>query len=132
MTPTPKNPDAERLAREIWLAEMDSLGGRELTVADLCDASIRCIVRALEQPAQEGWLPIESAPTDGTRVLLANEHGCWMAEYRPVFQSGYRPENPWQSVMLNHDHIAWPGRYERQTHWKPLDAPPAAPTKERT
>ena len=74
-----------------------------------------------------GWLPIESAPMDGTYVLLASEHGCWVAKYHPVYQSGYRPENPWSSMMLNHDHIPREVRYAKPTRWKPLQ-PPAALT----
>lgn len=71
-----------------------------------------------------GWRPISEAPRDGTRVLLANEHGCWMAEYHPVYVSGYRPENPWFSVMLNCDHIPRDGRYAKPTHFMPLPPPP--------
>lgn len=70
------------------------------------------------------WLPIESAPKDGARVLLSNGHGAWMAEYRPIYGSGYRPANPWFSVMLNHDHLPEAGRYGQPTHWMPLPEPP--------
>lgn len=66
------------------------------------------------------WQPIETAPKDGTRVLLSNAFGAWMAEYRPVYQSGYRPPDPWFSVMLNHDHLPKAGRYGKPTHWMPL------------
>ncbi len=41
------------------------------------------------------WQPIETAPKNGQRVMLANAHGVWMGEYVPVYLSGYRPDNPW-------------------------------------
>lgn len=81
------------------------------------------MVAAPKQQAVE-WEPIETAPKDGSRIMLANEHGVWMADWRPVYQSGYRPENPWGSAMLNLDHIPLEVRYVRATHWKPLPALP--------
>lgn len=74
------------------------------------------------------WQPIESAPRDGTRIMLGNKHGVWAADWRPVYQSGYRPDNPWASSMLNHDHIARQHRHKHATHWMPLPAPPKATT----
>ena len=71
------------------------------------------------------WQPIDTAPRDGTRVLLSNAHGVWMAEYRPVCTSGYRPDSPWFSVMLNHEHIPRVGRHNKPTHWMPLPEPPS-------
>lgn len=72
----------------------------------------------------DGWQPIESAPRDGTYILVCNSHGSWIAKWKPVFQSGFRPSNPWASMMLNHDHIERPGRFDHPTHWRPLPAPP--------
>ena len=74
------------------------------------------------------WRDMASAPKDGTYILVANRHGAWIAKWKPVFQSGFRPSNPWASMMLNHDHIEKPGRFDHPTHWRPLDAPlPATP-----
>lgn len=70
------------------------------------------------------WQPIETAPKDGTRVLVANSHGAWMAEYSPVYGSGYRRATPWFSVMLNHEHIHGFARSGPPTHWMPLPEPP--------
>lgn len=72
------------------------------------------------------WLPIESAPRDGSYILVANSHGAWVAKWHPVYQSGYRPSNPWASMMLNHDHIEKPGRFDHPTHWRELTPPRAA------
>lgn len=70
------------------------------------------------------WQPIESAPKDGSVILLANPAGCWMARYFAVYGSGYRPDSPWFSVMLNHDHMKRSGRFLQPTHWMPLPEPP--------
>jgi hypothetical protein len=72
------------------------------------------------------WQPIDTAPRDGTRILVANQHGCWMAEYLDRYQSGYRPPCPWSSKMLNHWHMP---RFASctPTHWMPLPFPPAPP-----
>ena len=70
----------------------------------------------------EGWRPIETAPKDGTLIVLGARNGVWLGKYVPVYQSGYRPENPWSSMLLNHDHMA--ERYTRPTHWMPLPAAP--------
>ena len=74
---------------------------------------------------QPGWRDIESAPKDGTRIILGSSDGAWMAEYQPVYQSGYRPDNPWFSVMLNHAHM---GRFPKAkpTHWQPIPPAPKA------
>ncbi len=70
------------------------------------------------------WQPIETAPKDGTRIMVASEHGAWIAEYLPVYESGYRPDSPWNSVMLNHWHIPQHLRHIKPTHWMPLPEPP--------
>lgn len=73
-----------------------------------------------------GWQPISTAPKDGSYILVSNEHGAWIAHWAPVAVSGYRFDQPWRSVMLNHDHIFASLRYLPPTHWVPLPAPPEA------
>lgn len=81
--------------------------------------------RASPPTAQaEGWRPIETAPKDGALIVLGARNGVWLGKYVPVYQSGYRPENPWSSMLLNHDHMA--ERYTRPTHWMPLPPPPTS------
>lgn len=75
------------------------------------------------------WQPIETAPKDGTAILLGCTGGAWIGKWLPVYGSGYRPENPWSSLMLNHDHMG--EKWWRPTHWMPLLAPPkVAPISE--
>jgi len=68
------------------------------------------------------WQSIETAPKDGTLIVLGARNGVWLGKYLPLYGSGYKPENPWSSMLLNHDHMA--ERYTRPTHWMPLPTPP--------
>ena len=70
------------------------------------------------------WQSIDTAPKDGALIVLGARNGVWLGKYLPVYQSGYRPENPWSSMLLNHDHMA--ERYTRPTHWMPLPLPPTS------
>lgn len=72
------------------------------------------------------WQPIESAPKDGTYILVSNPAagGSWVAHWFPVAVSGYKFDQPWRSVMLNHWHIPEKTRYVPPTHWMPLPPPP--------
>lgn len=69
------------------------------------------------------WQPIETAPNDGTYILLGSNEGSWVARYTPVYQSGFVPDNKWQSMMLNHDHMKRHPKL-KPTHWMPLPTPP--------
>lgn len=72
----------------------------------------------------QGWQPIETAPKDGTYVLLCNEHvsGSWVGKFQQFAVSGYRFEDPWRTMMLNHDHMPKATRYRQPTHWQPMPA----------
>lgn len=77
------------------------------------------------------WAPIETAPRDGTCVLVSNGRGVWVAKFKMVFQSGWKPDCPWQSMMLNHDHIPYAKRKGSPTHWMTLPEAPNAQVKGR-
>ena len=76
-----------------------------------------------------GWMPIETAPKDGTAILLGSRGGSWIGKWLPVYVSGYRPENPWSSLMLNHDHMG--EKWCKPTHWMPLPPPPTSSADSR-
>ena len=80
----------------------------------------RQCLHGISEPS--GWMPIETAPKDGTLIVLGARNGVWLGKYLPLYGSGYKPENPWSSMLLNHDHMA--ERYTRPTHWMPLPPPP--------
>ena len=73
------------------------------------------IVRRLNAvPEDHGWRPIETAPRDGTTVVLAewSWDGCWR------FGQSY-----WRKYQGNFgEGFAWIGH--SPTHWMPLPAPP--------
>lgn len=94
-------------------------------------AELEALRAAIALMRGQSWQDIETAPKDGTYVLVANSHGSWIAKWHPVYQSGYRPSNPWASMMLNHDHIQKPGRFDKPTHWQPIPAPPKDPADEQ-
>lgn len=75
------------------------------------------------------WRLIDTAPTDGRYIMLGNKNGSWVGRYNPVYQSGYRPKNPWQSMMLNHDHMRV--RELTPTHWMPMPSAPSLRGSER-
>ncbi len=67
------------------------------------------------------WQPIETAPTDGTRILLRGKDGK-IADGHYGQPDGYA--NPKQFV--------WPYIHANPTHWRPLPEPPesaAAPAQ---
>lgn len=69
------------------------------------------------------WQPIETAPKDGSLVLLSNKNGVWAGKYTPVYSSGFVPKNKWSSYLLNHDHFK-AKKDITPTHWMPLPKPP--------
>jgi len=83
---------------------------------------------ALQAMRFDKWQPIETAPKDGRYLMVGNKDGVWIASYSAQFQSGYKPDNPWISLMLNHRHIEKVNRNYScvPTHWMPLPTPPKA------
>lgn len=57
------------------------------------------------------WQPIETAPRDGTRILV-----FYPVLDGHIFTAGFE-FGTWQSGI-------WDGRREQPTHWMPLPEPP--------
>lgn len=104
-------------AFDAWIKQMPYPGVLDDPVA----VSWAAFQAAWNRRAPE-WQPIESAPKDGTYILLGARCGTWIGKYKHVYQSGYKPENPWASMMLNHDHMG--EKWQAPTHWMPLPASP--------
>ena len=92
----------------------------------------------------EGWMPIETAPKDGTHILLhapACEHegapvqarttyGHWRAPSDTPcikYQDGFAPEPEWED--FEPFWASWDGGFTEEhppTHWMPLPPPPTS------
>ena len=59
------------------------------------------------------WQPIETAPTDGTRILLCGRGG-------KIADGHYGQPDGW----ANPKRFVWPYIHANPTHWMPLPAPP--------
>lgn len=70
--------------------------------------------------SDDGWLPIETAPKDGTKVLL----GRFIKGFSDI--NGHIAIDYWRS-RSEHTFEGW-GRFNAQywppTHWMPLPSPP--------
>jgi hypothetical protein len=102
--------------------------------SDFLVAHARAAVTAYIAEAGDGWMPIETAPKDGTRVMLWMEpmndarfkptdgphavFGTWVVWSDAMKRDGMRDGWSWYGSPLH-----WP------THWAPLPAPPSAQEK---
>lgn len=71
-------------------------------------------------PVHDGWLPIESAPKNGTRIICATNNAvaeCYWGECRQQHS-----ENIGKFGWINAN-----GSYFGATKWQPLPSPPASP-----
>lgn len=73
------------------------------------------------------WQPIETAPKDGSMIVLGNEFIVWMGKYMRVYPSGYVPACPWTFDMLNTNYAVGDVISLLPTHWMPLPTPPVQP-----
>jgi len=101
------------------VAHMPGIHMQSIKSAGELGQAIIALRRHVEAPQ---WQPIETAPKDGTAILLGSRGGAWVGKWLPVYVSGYRPDNPWSSLMLNHDHMG--EKRCKPTHWMPLPAAP--------
>jgi hypothetical protein len=89
---------------------------------DLWTNEARAALTAMQPLLAQGWEPIETAPKDGTHVLVyarlghngkvrRSRHGCF------VNVAHFEPSWGW---------LTSPSDYQiKPTHWRPLPAPPA-------
>lgn len=59
------------------------------------------------------WQPIETAPTDGTRILMCGKGG-------KIADGYYGQPDGW----ANPKQFVWPYIHANPTHWMPLPEPP--------
>lgn len=82
------------------------------------------------QPMPAEWMPISSAPRDGTRILLFNGREVSAGAWMPVRKNDPDAEKyPWSVYdndvwqMVN----AWTDGKYGASHWMPLPKPPEPP-----
>jgi hypothetical protein len=84
------------------------------------------LAAALEAARGDAWQPIETAPRDGTTVMVYFKgHGAMTVAWEDPWGDG--PEAATWCVT-DHKHGSYPVRGYRtgdDTHWRPLPAPPA-------
>jgi hypothetical protein len=88
-----------------------------------CPDMARAVLATLTPPAPAedaaGWQPIETAPKDGTSVLLYTASGLI---------EGYWSFGEWEqcAIYCTYDGAGGPAFGCKPTHWMPLPASPAA------
>jgi hypothetical protein len=122
--------EAKRLAVEyaasaVYAANDHSLIGESVAASHKLNASIDQL-SALAEKAEQAWLPIETAPKDGSYVFVwpplwngAIGCACWD-------EDGFarRPRPFWR--RLDDMGRITESRDNQPTHWQPLPVPPAA------
>lgn len=122
----------EDISQKRWTAEygvipeLDRMAGSRVHVrwniaehiARCCPENMAAIIARLEAAeARDQWQPIETAPRDGTPVLLATANAIHTACFDKV-------ENGWRLLVRRVTSVVpVPGS---PTHWKPLPANPNA------
>ena len=83
-------------------------------------SAVAMLVAEIERLRGEAeWRPIETAPHDGTYILLAGPSGYRTTPLRVEvghWDEKYRPLNPWQTFSND----AFTDGGEPATHWRPL------------
>ena len=78
-------------------------------------AAARRDAKEAEACLEEGWKPIETAPRDGTSILVFTDRGVFEATFVSY----------WEFAVANyHGCLCCSGRGDNPTHWMPLPEPP--------
>ncbi len=147
-------PEAREFTMSQYASKDDMIGAMRKRIAELESeleavgaggVSGPLVGRAAPPTAQaEGWMPIETAPKDGTHILLhapACEHegapvqarttyGHWRAPSDTPsikYQDGFAPEPEWED--FEPFWASWDGGFTEEhppTHWMPLPPPPTS------
>lgn len=102
--------DAERLH---WVKFMD-MAKTELA-ASRAEVALKAAIAARQPGAQDDWMPMESAPKDGTYIMLSNE-----GQDIVLIGTWHRLLKAWTGYpTTSGQHLTW----KTATHWKHLPAP---------
>lgn len=94
----------------------------------LLRCAISAYLKALEGAGmviEQGWQPIETAPKDGTRILVSDSQLVSVCRWVPeVSRVHYEEAGPgWFCDTLQR--IRAPAKWQQSLRWRPLPAPPA-------
>jgi hypothetical protein len=107
-------PYSQRHSLRVLLGRAVSMIAPSLTRGQSMDEADRMLRTALSATGAAAWQPIETAPKDGSEILVARPGG--------EFQSGGVDKDRWQRRAW------WKSAGDNQpTHWQPLPAPPITP-----
>ncbi len=106
-----------RLRDEAAQVERENVGWLSLPVS-LRDAADR--LSLLSEEVEARWQPIETAPKDGTEVVL----WCGQPVCGRISTDHLDPERTPQGWTMD---VTWPGMIE-PTHWMPLPSAPSIPS----
>jgi len=115
----------EAAAKLIECGCKDLLHGKgECQFPGNCSLEDAAAIRALSsEPVADGWLPIETAPKDGTDIQVTGH------KYGPrVLTASYGNSGPYDRSKKTYK-AGWsysPGSLIDPTHWRPLPASPGA------
>lgn len=108
--------DPERAAFEHWSTE------NWMYVANRSDALEIWLAATTAEREHRAWRPIETAPRDGTEVLVCRTYAHNRPEYAVAAWNG----EEWRDM----GDIGWAGMHgdegNQPTHWMPLPPPPKA------
>ena len=116
----------------------DSLGDSNFTKRimrnDIALSLAKAALEAAEAVRPSGWQPIETAPRDGTEIIITNGYEVYTAKY---YKGIVLNDKPWfaksaDGELFNdgYDHENAPIYMYRPTHWQPLPELPEEITNE--
>jgi len=142
MTDTERAALIEKAARAIWRASLGAEDWDTLDDADglraVCLAEAEAALEAVgffDRPLQDGWQPIETAPRDGTWIVIVDHRGNYEAcRYEPYYSYSFEEVGDGLYQKVRHEPgeiLNWQGssNFHRATHWRPLSAPPVTETE---
>jgi hypothetical protein len=137
-------PDRDGLAESLKarLASRYNATSNTIPVSRTEVERIIAALKAVPAASEVGWQPIESAPKDGTEILILAHGMAIQARYCPGEWSEDTPISPaeyggalWvafdDAVQFEIEETPHGDLHGAVTHWRPLPAPPALKASER-
>lgn len=118
---------AARALNSLWCPTCEPYQHTDDAHRAYCEKSARAAVSAYLAATGDGWLPIETAPKDGSSVLVSNRKYVSGGRY----YRGGGPYDGTRQFLEEGYYREGASRPDRSiTHWRPLPAPPALTAQE--